>query len=209
MRKIKLLLSCIFLITGPLVWPLAISAYQDARQVPTAPPPPRATNTEIPLPPPSATNIEIPPHTPTVPSHAEGKTKTATFFNTLASAETVTTLTPTATMTPTLTPTFTPTPFLNLRIMVYLDANQDKLFEFGEGVNNLLLLISSGQWTFQAILQDGEMSLALPPDLSLGSVVQVQAPYLHWSDMLRAPKSGEILDASLRLNPPQFPVSLP
>lgn len=203
MRKIQLLLSCIFLITGLSVWPLAISAYQDARQIPTAPPPPRATNTEIPLPPPQT------PHTPTAPSHAGGVTKTATFINTPASAETVTTLTPTATMTPTLTPTFTPTPFLNLRIMVYLDANQDKLFEFGEGVNNLLLLVSSGQWTVQATLQDGEMRLALPPDLTPGSDVQVQAPYLHWSDMLRAPKSGEILEASLRLDLPQFPVSLP
>jgi len=93
--------------------------------------------------------------------------------------------------------------------MVYLDANQDNLFEFGEGVNDLLLLVNIGSWKEKVILQDGEVWLALPPDLSSGSDVQVQSPYLHWSDILRAPKPGEIQEASLRLELPQFPVSLP
>lgn len=93
--------------------------------------------------------------------------------------------------------------------MVYLDANQNKLFDQGEGVNDLLLLASAGQWSVQTILQNGETWLALPPDLPPGSDVHVQAPYLHWSDLLRAPKPGEILEASLRLDLPQFPVSLP
>ena len=121
------------------------------------------------------------------------------------------TLTPTATLTitPTHTPTLTPTPFLNLHVEVYLDTNKDNLFEFGEGVDNLLLLVNAGRWAAQAILQDGEVWLALPSDLIPGSDVQVQAPYLHWSDVLRAPKPGEILEATLRLVLPQFPVSLP
>jgi hypothetical protein len=204
MRKIQLLVSYILLLIGLLLWPLAISAYRGARQIPTAPPPPKETNTKIPFPSPHTT------HTPTVPSHAGGVSKTATYTHTPVSDETDTTsLTPTVTMTPTLTPTFTPTPFPNLHVVVYLDANRDSLFEFGEGVDNLMLLVSSGQWTVQATLQDGEIRLALPPDLTPGSDVQVQAPYLHWSDVLRAPKSGEILEVALRLDLPQFPVSLP
>jgi hypothetical protein len=87
--------------------------------------------------------------------------------------------------------------------------NKDNLFEFGEGVNDLLLLISAGSWKEQIILQDGEAWLALPPDLPSSSDVQVQSPYLHWSDILRAPRSGEIFEASLRLELPQYPVSLP
>jgi hypothetical protein len=119
------------------------------------------------------------------------------------------TLTLTATITPTLTPSLTPTPLLNLHVVVYLDTNHDGLFEFGEGVNDLLLIVNTGGWTVQDILQNGESWLALPGDLLPGSDVQVQIPYLHWSDVLRAPKPGEILDASLRLEPPQYPVSLP
>ena len=94
-------------------------------------------------------------------------------------------------------------------MVVYLDANQNKLFDRGEGVNDLLLLANAGSWSVQTMLQNGEAWLALPADLVPSSDVQVQSPYLHWSDILRAPKPGEILEASLRLEPPQFPVSLP
>ena len=93
--------------------------------------------------------------------------------------------------------------------MVYLDLNKDNIFEFGEGVNDLLLLITAGSWKEQIILQDGEAWLALPPGLPSGSDVQVQSPYLHWCEVLHAPKPGEILEASLRLDLPQYPVSLP
>lgn len=112
-------------------------------------------------------------------------------------------------MSPTLTATITPTPFLNLHVVVYLDANRNKLFDRGEGVNDLLLLIDARSWSAPIILQNGEAWLALPSDLVPGSDVQVQSPYLHWSELLRAPKAGEILDASLRLELPRFPASLP
>jgi hypothetical protein len=119
------------------------------------------------------------------------------------------TLTPTGTVTPTLTPSLTPTPLLNLHVLVYLDINHNDLFEFGEGVNDLLILVNAGPWTAHAFLQNGEAWLTLPGDLLPGSGVQVQTPYLHWSAILRAPKPGEILETSLRLKLPQYPASLP
>ena len=208
MHKALILFYYIFLITGLSAWPLSTYAYQETVRTPTAPPPPRATNTKTRLPPPRPTN------TPTVPSNSGWKTRTPTASPSPTLTTTPTfmeTLTPTATftITPTHTPTLTPTPFLNLHVEMYLDINKDNLFEFGEGVDNLLLLVNAGRWAAQAILQDGEVWLALPADLIPGSDVQVQAPYLHWSNVLRAPKEGEILEATLRLVLPQFPVSLP
>ena len=214
MRKIFALFSYLFILSGLLAWPWPAAVNQEAGNTPTAPPPPMATKTSLP-----PTNTHFPPPRPTNTSTRSippGGWKTKTPTITLTPVETLPftptvapTLTPTATLIPTFSPTLTPTPFLNLHIMVYLDANQDNLFEFGEGVNDLLLLVNIGSWKEKVILQDGEVWLALPPDLSSGSDVQVQSPYLHWSDILRAPKPGEIQEASLRLELPQFPVSLP
>ena len=92
---------------------------------------------------------------------------------------------------------------------VYLDRDENGLEDAGEGVDNLLLLVRAGPWAVQAILQAGEAWLALPADLPRGSEVQVQAPYLHWSQVLAVPQPGEILQAGLRLDLPQYPVALP
>ena len=208
MRKALILLACIFLLRAGSSGPLPIPVYPDAGQIPTAPPPPMATHTSTRLPPSQPTD------TATVPPNVRWASKTPSLAAAPASANPPTptgtpTLTSTATMALTLTPRLTPTPFLNLRIVVYLDINQDSLFEYGEGVQDLLLLIKAGHWTDQAILQDGELWLALPDGLPPGSEVQVQSPYLHWSEVLRAPRDGEIAQAILQLELPRFPVSLP
>ena len=206
MTKTLIPISCILLIAGLLVLPLPVFVAQDHSSIPTAPPPPRATDTYTQLPPPRSTSI------PTRPSGSSWKSRTPTASSSPTLTDTpalMNTLTPTMTMTPTLTPSPTPTPLLNLHVLAYLDINQNSLFEFGEGVDDLLLLVNAGSWTVQAILQNGETWLALPGNLLPGSNVQVQMPYLHWSDILRAPKPGEILEASLHLEPPRYPVSLP
>jgi hypothetical protein len=213
MRKIFAFFSFPFILSVILTWLWLAAVNQEVGSTPTAPPPPMATRT---IPPPTKTHL--PPERPTyTPTHIPGKggvnktstpMYTPTYIVTFTSTSTPT-LTSTATLTPTLTPTLTSTPFLNLHIVVYLDTNQDNIFESGEGVNDVLLLVNIGAWKEKIILQDGEAWLALPPDLSSGSDVQVQSPYLHWSDMLHVPKPGEILETSLRLDLPQFPVSLP
>jgi hypothetical protein len=213
MQKVVIIFSSLFIL-GLLAWPQSVAANQYAGGTPTAPPPPMASKTSLP-----PTNTHLPPQRPTntatryaPPTSRVSKTSTVTLAPVVTDTETSTvtpTITPTITLTPTLTPTFTPTPFLNLHVVVYLDVNQDNLLEFGEGVDDLLLLINAEGFSTQVILHNGEAWLALPYDSSPGSDVQVQAPYLHWSDLLSAPKPGEILEASLRLNVPQFPVFLP
>ena len=213
MRKIAIGFFSLFIL-GLFAWPQSVAANQYVGGTPTAPPPPMASKTSLP-----PTNTHLPPQRPTntatryvPPTSRASKTPTATLAPVVTDTETSTvtpTITPTITLTPTLTPTFTPTPFLNLHVVVYLDINQDNLFEFGEGVDDLLLLINAEKFSTQVILHNGETWLALPYDLSPGSEVQVQAPYLHWSEMLSAPKPREILETSLRLDVPQFPVSLP
>lgn len=214
MHKAILIFTCFIMLTGLLALPVYINAYQGASATPTAPPPPMATKTS-----PPPTNTHLPPPRPTntatryvPPGSRASKTPTVTLTPVYTNTQTSTsapTLAATATLTPTLTLISSPTPFLNLHILVYLDINQNKLFDTGEGVNDLLLFASSGSWSAKVILQSGQVRLALPPDLTPGSDVQIQAPYLHWSEILRAPKPGSILESSLRLDLPQYPVSLP
>jgi len=206
MTKTLIAISCVILISGLLVLPLPVFVTREHMSVPTAPPPPKATNTYTHLPPRRSTS------TPSRPSSSSWKSRTPTASSSPTLTDTpalMNTLAPTLTLTPTLTPSSTSTPLLNLHVWVYLDINQNDLFEFGEGVEDILLLVNAGTWTAQTILQHGETWLALPVDLPPDSDVQVQTPYFHWSDILRASKPGEIVDASLRLELPQYPVSLP
>jgi hypothetical protein len=206
MTKALIPISSTFLFAGVFAWLLSASVAKYNPSNPTAPIPPRATSTHTRLPPHRSTR------TPTrLPGTGwQSRTPTSSPSATLPATPTITnTITPTRTITPTLTQSPTQTPFLNLQVVVYLDMNQDKLFELGEGVNDLFLLVSSGKFTMQAILQNGEVWLALPSELLPGNDVQIQVPYLHWSDILHAPKMGDVIKASLRLDIPQYPVSLP
>ncbi len=165
---------------------------------PTAPPPPRET----------ATRARRPEPHPTGTQALSTSRKQGTPTNTPTASPTETT-TLTATTSPTASPSPTPTSFPNLHVLVYLDMNGNDLFDPGEGVSDLLILVNASSWEAQLILGDGEAWLPLPPDLAQGAEVQVGSPYLHWSDLLRAPRPGEVLQATLRLEQPQFPVSLP
>jgi hypothetical protein len=215
MMRIAISVVSSFLIVGGLLaHSRSFAVDQYAGGTPTAPQPPMASKTSLP-----PTNTRVPPQRPTntvtryvPPTKRVSTTPTSTLAPVITETQTPTVPsinTPTKTLTPTLTQTLTPTPFLNLRIVVYLDLNKDNIFEFGEGVNDLLVLVTTGSWKEQIILQDGEAWLALPPGLPSGSDVQVQSPYLHWSKILQAPKSGEIVEANLKLDLPQYPVSLP
>jgi hypothetical protein len=201
MRKIPLIRLSISLLPwglGLLTGPASLK-YE---QIPTPPPAPRATKTQATRPPSRAHR------TPTATARADRTARTTSQTDTPTPTATATPSV-TGTLTPTLTSTITPTPVPNLHVVAYLDLNGDHLREAGEGVDDLLLWISAGEWEYQAILQDGELRLALPFGLTPDDDVQVQAPYLHWSALLRGPKAGEILEASLRLDPPHFPVSIP
>lgn len=204
MYKASFFWFSIFLFAGLSFVFLSTASSPDAARTPTAPPPPVATKT-----PPAPTRTRQPTRPTSTFTHLPSggwaaRTPTASF-----TPVNTPTMTASATMTPTLTATLTPTPFLNLHVVVYLDINQNKLFDRGEGVNDLLLLIGDGNWSTQIIMQNGEAWLALPVVLVPSSDVQVQSPYLHWSKLLRAPKPGEILESELRLEQPQFPASLP
>ena len=203
LRIVTSILFSYVIIGGMLAYSQSFTADQYAGGTPTAPQPPMASKTSLP-----PTNTHQPPQRPTnTPTRFVPPTRqiSKTPRSTLAP---VVTETQTPSISSTITPTLTPTPFLNLRIVVYLDLNKDNILEYGEGVNDLLLLITAGSWKGQIILHDGEAWLALPPGLPSGTDVQVQSPYLHWSRILIAPKPGEIVEASLHLDLPQYPVSL-
>ncbi len=210
MRIVISTLVSFLIVSGLLAYSPSHSSDQYKGGTPTAPQPPMASKTS-----PPPTHTHQPPQRPTdtatryvPPTQRASKTPTSTLAPVITETQTPT-VTATISSTITLTPTPTPTPFLNLRIVVYLDLNKDTIFEFGEGVNDLLVLITAGSWKEQIILRDGEAWLSLPSGLPPGSEMQVQSPYLHWSKILNAPKSGEIVEANLKLELPQYPASLP
>ena len=177
-----------------------LSGMNAGAAAPTPPPAPRPTATR---PRPRAPR---PTRSPSPAAARSRPTSTPTASPTPTSSGT---FTPIPSFTPVPSPSPSPTPRLNLRLQVYLDQNANGLFDAGEGVDDLLLIISASAWAGQLTIQSGQAWLALPPDLPPSAPVLVQSPYLGWSERIKAPEPGEIATAVLRLELPQFPAYLP
>jgi hypothetical protein len=188
-----------------LVWsflvPLWKTGLRAAAPTPTSPPPPNKTEK---------------PSEPGNPKPKD-KRKTATPTSTqrpfygIASTPTITltpTISATATLIPTLTPTPTPVPG-ELRITMYVDANTNNLVDDGEGVENLYLTASAGDWRAEAWTKNGIAVFQIPANLYNINLF-VQCPYLHWGATFAAPEAdATIARGVLRMTRPDFPVYLP
>ena len=121
------------------------------------------------------------------------------------------TQTPTLSASPTLTntATSTPTPLPNLRVVVYVDTNNDHLMEQGEGVEGLRIVVSAGGWTAEQWTRGGEVWFWMPADLPAGSEVQINAPYLHQSEVFSTPRDGRQVQIDMLLKAPNYPIFLP
>ncbi len=211
MRRIPLMIAVAILIASLL--PQASLAQQDA--TPTAPPPPvEPTNTQPPSTPRPPT--EPPPRQPSrTPTWPPGGYATRTPTITLTPVVTATaTLSATATLTATETPTPTPTPVVTyLGVLIYMDINNDNVFNRGEGVENLWVVVTQGNgsgWDNGAMTQAGLAAYVLPESIAPNSTVLVQIPYLHISREVRAAKEiGGSVAVEIRLEAPRIPIVLP
>jgi hypothetical protein len=173
---------------------------------PTSPPPPFE---------PSLTPTSRPPEpTPTSRPGGGGGGDHATPTSYSGGGGVWATRTPTLTPTPSLDPamltgTPTPTPAPNLRVVVYVDTNNNHLREQGEGVEGLRIVAAAGTWTAEQWTHGGEAWFWLPADLEAGSEVQINTPYLHLSQVVRTPRENRLLQVDLRLDAPRYPIFLP
>ena len=121
------------------------------------------------------------------------------------------TQTPTLSASPTLTNTATPTatPLPNLRVVVYVDTNNDHIMEQGEGVEGLRIVVATDGWTAEQWTRGGEVWFWMPADLAAGSEVQVNAPYLHQSEVFSTPRDGRQVQIDMLLKAPNYPIFLP
>jgi len=178
-----------------------------AAPTPTAPPPP-ILQTDTPEPPPPVPTATDKPDDP--------PTKTPTPYSPPPNRATntpVPTGTGTVVLLPTNTPTVTPTPTAippMMRVVVYMDINRNGLMDADEGVQGLLVYlgientsVGSG-WT-----NNGIALIPLPSGTAKNTVVQVSIPYLHWSELSKAPASEEQTTITLKLDMPTYPAYLP
>ncbi len=118
---------------------------------------------------------------------------------------------PTLSASPTLTNTATPTatPLPNLRVVVYVDTNNNHLMEQGEGVEGLRMVVSANGWAAEQWTRGGEVWFWIPADLAAGSEVQINAPYLHQSKIFSVPRDGRQVQVDILLKAPNYPIFLP
>lgn len=204
----------LYLVLGLLVWlawqPRAVS-YAQEEATPTPPPPPLTTPTQLPQatqPPNPGGGGKKPTPTATRFSGGGGVPPTIVPGTPILGSPT-----PTPTQTETLTPTLTPTPTLPptlLRLVVYMDANNNGEFDSGEGVDHLFVLAKLGEtWLKYGYTANGILVFTLPPETPAGMQIAVETPYLHWSKQVKAPEQSGQADAILILEPPKLPVFLP
>ncbi len=93
---------------------------------------------------------------------------------------------------------------------VYIDANGNRAFDIGEGVDDLLVLVSAQGYQVQTYTENGLARVQTDPAaIPENTPLEIQTPYLHWSTTVKAPASGVTASAELRLELPVFPAFLP
>ncbi len=96
-----------------------------------------------------------------------------------------------------------------LEVLLYLDANGDRLMNTGEGVQGVPVLLKiDGDVEDQRLTQDGRVVFPLGYPLDENSRIQVEIPYLATAQKVSVGNT-ETLRAEFRLDAPELPVYLP
>lgn len=105
---------------------------------------------------------------------------------------------------PSPTPSVTPDPAV-LRIEVFVDWNEDEMLTAGEGVDDVLVLLTSLEQTLTHYTQQGQVVVSAELFGEVPQVV-VSIPYLHYSQIVTIGQSQQL---TLPLTAPSLPVMLP
>lgn len=105
---------------------------------------------------------------------------------------------------PSATPTVTPDPAV-WRIQVFVDWNEDEMLTAGEGVDDVLVLLTSLGQTLTHYTQQGQVVVSAEVFQGVPQVV-VSIPYLHYSQMVNIRQTQQLM---LPLTAPILPVMLP
>ena len=71
-----------------------------------------------------------------------------------------------------------------------MDTNENRQFDMGEGVADLIVVATSATWQSWVTTHAGKVTFTLPPTMAKDTAIDVEIPYLHWSLVVKAPDTG-------------------